>query len=374
MKHLFVVCAAACGLLLAGETLAAQSLNVTQTANVNKQNITARKNESRQEIVIPNVNGYQVLKCDFHIHTVFSDGSVWPDFRVQEAWRDGMDAIAMTDHIEYLPYKKYFNADFNTSYEIAKPVADRYGLILIRGTEITRKQGEIGHFNALFIKDANTIPADDPEQAIRNALAQDAFILFNHPGWAVDTCKITPFQQKMMDQKMIHGIEVFNHLEFYPRAISWCTDLGYPMFANSDEHGIISEDFEMYGPAAAFLRHRPITLVLASACTQEAIREALFAKRTIAYSDNTFAGEAQLLADLFQACVSKTLVSKGEKTSVYNLTNHSSLRFDVRVGKGGKLTLGPQSTIRITLANDKENTLTLLNMWSREDQQVKVVW
>ena len=27
----------------------------------------------RQNLTIPDVNGYQVLKCDFHMHTVFTD-------------------------------------------------------------------------------------------------------------------------------------------------------------------------------------------------------------------------------------------------------------------------------------------------------------
>ncbi|HOI80411.1 MAG TPA: PHP domain-containing protein, partial [Petrimonas sp.] len=52
----------------------------------------------RSNIVIPDVNGFKVLKCDFHMHTVFSDGDVWPTVRVQEAWREGLDAIAITDH------------------------------------------------------------------------------------------------------------------------------------------------------------------------------------------------------------------------------------------------------------------------------------
>ena len=37
------------------------------------------------KIVIPNVDGYLTLKGDFHIHTVFSDGKVWPETRVREA-------------------------------------------------------------------------------------------------------------------------------------------------------------------------------------------------------------------------------------------------------------------------------------------------
>ena len=51
-------------------------------------------------IEFPNIPGYLTLKCDLHMHTVFSDGSVWPDIRVEEAVKDGLDAIATTEHFE----------------------------------------------------------------------------------------------------------------------------------------------------------------------------------------------------------------------------------------------------------------------------------
>ena len=51
--------------------------------------------QTRHEIDIPDLKGYQTLKCDFHIHTVFSDGLVWPTVRVDEAYREGLDAIAV---------------------------------------------------------------------------------------------------------------------------------------------------------------------------------------------------------------------------------------------------------------------------------------
>ncbi|MBQ9723448.1 MAG: hypothetical protein IJV84_08005 [Bacteroidales bacterium] len=54
----------------------------------------------RQEMILPQVNGYNVYKADLHTHTLFSDGSVMPEFRVQEAWEDGLDILAITDHIE----------------------------------------------------------------------------------------------------------------------------------------------------------------------------------------------------------------------------------------------------------------------------------
>ncbi|MHC4330495.1 MAG: hypothetical protein ACYSWW_20505 [Planctomycetota bacterium] len=36
------------------------------------------------KINFPDILGYKTLKCDFHMHTVFSDGQVWPTTRVDE--------------------------------------------------------------------------------------------------------------------------------------------------------------------------------------------------------------------------------------------------------------------------------------------------
>ena len=77
----------------------------------------------RNNIRIPNILGYQTLKCDFHIHTVFSDGNVWPTIRPEEAWREGLDAIAITDHIEYTPHEADIPVAHNRSFEVTKPAA-----------------------------------------------------------------------------------------------------------------------------------------------------------------------------------------------------------------------------------------------------------
>lgn len=45
--------------------------------------------QRRNEIQVPDLDGYTTLKCDFHMHSVFSDGLVWPTVRVDEAY--GMD-------------------------------------------------------------------------------------------------------------------------------------------------------------------------------------------------------------------------------------------------------------------------------------------
>ena len=70
--------------------------------NVNKINFPRYAENTRMEMRIPNqINGFITLKGDLHTHTYFSDGSVSPDMRVDEAWKTGLDVLAITDHIEY---------------------------------------------------------------------------------------------------------------------------------------------------------------------------------------------------------------------------------------------------------------------------------
>src|SRR5512133_890951 len=93
----------------------------------------------RRTINLPDLPGYITLKCDFHMHTVFSDGDIWPTVRIDEALRDGLDAIAITDHIEYTPKKNYIPADLNAAWKSCEEYARENNLILVHGTEITRK-------------------------------------------------------------------------------------------------------------------------------------------------------------------------------------------------------------------------------------------
>ena len=112
--HRRIMIAALCVLGMYGNGNAQiRNEEVYEFPNLNEQNY-------RYHINIPDIDGYKTLKCDFHVHTVFSDGKVWPDQRVNEAWNEGLDVIAITDHIEYRPNKEIVKGDFNTSYEIAK--------------------------------------------------------------------------------------------------------------------------------------------------------------------------------------------------------------------------------------------------------------
>ena len=57
--------------------------------------VTSQQHEhqSSRPLSFPDIPGYKSLKTDLHIHTVFSDGYVWPNIRVMEALRDNLDAI-----------------------------------------------------------------------------------------------------------------------------------------------------------------------------------------------------------------------------------------------------------------------------------------
>ncbi len=163
-------------------------------------------------ITIPDLPGFVTLKCDFHMHTVFSDGHVWPTFRVNEAVRDGLDAISLTEHIDYEGFPEVVDRDYNKSYEIAKEAADKKGLIVIRGAEISPRVPPY-HNNALFLTDANIIPSEYMKDGKKKFVMKDsithdelmgpflevqrqgAFVSYNHPGYAWWTKRILQFSR-----------------------------------------------------------------------------------------------------------------------------------------------------------------------------------
>ncbi len=181
-----------------------------------------------REVTFPDIPGYQTLSTDLHTHTVFSDGSVWPDIRVQEALKDNLDAVAMTDHLEYQPHKEDIpHPDRNRSYEIASKQAEDEDLIIIKGSEITRSMPP-GHSNAVFIEDANKILTDDATEAFREAKNQGAFIFWNHPFWLSQAADGIPplsdMHKELIADDMLHGIEVVNMSRYSKEALQIALD------------------------------------------------------------------------------------------------------------------------------------------------------
>ena len=341
----------------------------------------------RTEIYIPQVCGYNVYKSDLHTHSVYSDGQVTPKYRVREAWLDGLDLIAVTEHIEYRPneeifydyLKKYARkgsgplekeleesmsmVDLNYAVKESQEEAARYGILIIPGTEITRSGSEVGHFNALFTIDNNLIYDKDPVQAIRNAKAQGALVMHNHPGWLRQSIAMTETEVKAYGEGLIDGIEVMNSNEFYPGVIDRVREGKMFIAANTDIHASTAVEYNVYGET------RPMTLILAKDRSLDSIREALEAGRTIAYGFGHLCGSEELLLDLFKASVTIGPVD-GKKVS---LTNMTSIPYIVKKVNSNPVRIPPFSTYNTTIPENAETlSLTVLNLWIGADTHLKL--
>jgi len=251
--------------------------------------------QERKEIEIPNIPGYITLKCDFHIHTVSSDGDVKPTIRVQEAWEEGLDAIAITDQIEYRPHSQDVSFDHNLAYEIAKPLAGQLGIILIRGGEIAREMPP-GYLNAIFVKNVNLLERESWFEACEEAKDQGAFIFWDHPGWKEQQPEHTlwwPAHTRLLEAGLLDGIEIITRHDYYPEALHWAEEKGLTILANSDAQATTATTFNLTKS------HRPMTLVFAVERTPQSVKEALLNKRTAAYYEDKIYGDRSFLAPLF---------------------------------------------------------------------------
>ncbi len=297
---------------------------------------------ANRNIRFPDIPGYLTLKADFHQHTVFSDGRVWPNVRVEECVRCGLDAMAVTDHLEWQPHGNDLpHPDRNRGFELAQlaaslpagmsegdywiveqyrrgrsdlvkaqdtlqarpPGAEREApsqtIIVVAGVEITRNQ-PLGHVNALFVTDANRLLEADPIAVLREASRQGAFLFWNHP-WAVGrsdktgVARLSETHSKLFDEGLIQGIEVVNGDVYSPEAFQIALDRGLTLFVNRDVHGLIDWD---YPPAS---QHRPITLLFARAKTAAALREAMIERRTIVWYKNTLIGRQEWIEPTIRA-------------------------------------------------------------------------
>ena len=350
----------------------------------------------RVEIILPQVNGYNVYKADLHLHTVYSDGDVTPEYRVREAWYDGLDVVASTEHVEYRRHEgkmisflknyvpdgtKAFNhsiinaaadergiqSDLNHSVRLYQETAKGFGITVIPGAEITRDPKTIGHYNALFTKDNNTIYDADPAQSMRNARAQGAIIMQNHPGWRRTDLSMLEFETKVYSEGLIDGIETMNGGEFYPKAIERALKHGYFMSANTDAHNSTFETYRLNGV------YRNMTLILAKDQSLESLKEALLAHRTLAYAFGSLAGEEQLLKDFFNAAVSVKVLNVDKKgTKTVALTNTTSFPYLLNFG-GNPVILNPFCSYRTSVAKDAELKFTVDNMWCGAEAHPQIV-
>jgi hypothetical protein len=330
----------------------------------------------RKIVNLPDLPGYVTMKCDFHIHTVFSDGNVWPTARIDEALRDGLDAIAITDHLEYTPKKDFIPVDHNAAWKITETYAKERNLVLVHGAEITRKMPP-GHFNALFITDAELLVRDSVWDSFEAAIKQGAFLQWNHPGWKSQQPDGIPrmydIHRRLIKNGWLHGIEFYNDKEYYPLVFSFCKENNIAMMANSDVHAVISEAYNKDD-----VTNRPMTLVFSRERTHEALKDALFAGRTMVYFRDMLAGKEEYAKPFFYQAIS---VGKpyfqNDKTLYFEITNNSDIPFYLINGVAGapaSIAVAANSVTRVALSKKVTTPLVydVKNILTGENEVLKV--
>ena len=305
----------------------------------------------------PDLPPYRTLVCDLHMHTVFSDGQVWPTVRVDEAAREHLDAIALSDHIEYLPHKDDILKNFDRPYEIAAEPAKKKDILLIKGAEITRETPP-GHYNALFLNDINPLETPEFLDAIRNANEQKAFVFWNHHAWkGAERGRWEQVQTTMYENHWLHGMEVANGDDIYPDAIRWCLEKNLTMMGNSDIHSP-----SYFYPYAAG-HHRTVTLVFADDRSVDAIKGALFAGRTAAWVENQLIGRREYLEPLFNQCITVSTSQISEGAFIVKIGNAALIDMVLkREGGAGpqQITVPARSSASVFIKTDPDTPTPVL--------------
>ena len=336
----------------------------------------------RTEIILPQVKGFNCYKADFHVHTSYSDGAVTPAGRVNEAWYDGLDILAITDHLEShggvrkffkvtAPYNKNkkptryvvpgstkmpkngidpgLKVDFNAIHQeaVSANKSKGYNMLLVKGCEMARNKEKLGHYNAIFVDDLNAIYNFDLKEAFKNVKKQGGFVFHNHPG-NVEQYE-TDWHKSVYDEGLIDGIEVANGLRYYPPMVNRCVEKKLFMVGNTDTHDITDHRYSAVG------HFRTMTFVFAKDLTEKDVKEALTKRRTIVYSGGDLIGEEKLLDAFINASLDCHLVKKDKKgeSRTFAITNRTSLTYQLRRGRT-VYTLEPFRTITMSWGKDKK--------------------
>jgi 3',5'-nucleoside bisphosphate phosphatase len=205
------------------------------------------------------VPGYEpFLLCDFHVHTRWSDGRLSLREVVDLYGKTGrFDVIAITDHIlmkrdllgragrflslgrrEFSVTEPRFRMYLDEIAGEARRAAERYGLLVIPGAEITQnhlRSRKNSHIVALDIREY--ISADQPAEAILRAIrAQGALSIACHPHHRttrrveIGTCYLWDHRKRLAD--LVDVWEAANRDDLF----SVTSLKHYPYVANSDFH------------------------------------------------------------------------------------------------------------------------------------------
>lgn len=301
--------------------------------------------QRNNKMQLPDIPGYITLKADFHLHTVFSDGHVWPSFRVREAQRDGLDVISLTEHIDYEGFPELLDYNREEGFKIAQKRAEKTDVLVIRGVEISPRVPPY-HNNALFLTNVDKLPYDYMKDTQSTFVMKDnikrkelmapflevekqgGFVFYNHPSYnwwdKKDKELFTDIHQELLSKGILGGVEVVNSGRYNLIAHRMAEKYNLTLIGNSDAH------YEIEG---TYKTHRPMTLVFAKQKTESAIKDALLNRRTMVYFDDYLVGRKREAEPFFQQAITvttkKITTAKAPKLKV-SITNNSDIPFELK--------------------------------------------
>ena len=324
----------------------------------------SEEDNPERSIKFPDTENYKTLVSVLHTHSVFSDGHVWPNIRVTEALKDGVDVLAITEHLEYQPHLEDIpHEDRNKAFLEALGAAEGNEILVINGSEITREMPP-GHINAVFIKDANKLINIDQskekeaqeeiekrldqlqgrdrkainffalanmwpvEKAIEEANNQGAFVFWNHPFWGSQKkdgiAELTTMHKIFIEKGQLHGIEVVNGDLYSEEAFKIAIDNNLTLIGTSDVHNLIDWDYSPHKGG-----HRPVTLIFSDSKDPNDVKEALMDRRTVIWFKNSLFGLKKNMDPLLKASLSIGSASYISDTDILGITlvNDSDVKF-----------------------------------------------
>ncbi len=203
--------------------------------------------------VLPAEDGLSWLPCDFHAHTLHSDGELGIAEMAARAVEEGLDVLAVTDHntVSHHPLLPRWSA--------------LYGVTLLPGQEVTTDRGHANAFGDVGHVDFRR-PPSTWATAVRN---RGGLLSINHP-LAADCAWHHPLNDRPPLAEIWHSSWTDRT---WTGPLAWWTawDLDTVPIGGSDFHR-----FDPHGPALG----RPVTWVAAESAEPPAILDALRAGRT----------------------------------------------------------------------------------------------
>ena len=301
---------------------------------------------ARRPAAFPKAGEYQVLLGDFHTHTCTDgcEGNHTPEGKAREAWADGLDVLAITDHYTV------------NAYPAARPEAERLELLLIPGEEIPVEDSAfVGH--VISLGPARAMKGPSLNGLLRAIRSADGLTILAHPYYEKgdERCAaaVAALAAGLFDgvelhsastcRSHAHGATTLAGATYFERAWEWHKQYGLTLFACSDSHY-----YTAWEPSA----ERARTIIFAAEKTWPAVRDALRQGRTLAWFDGAVWGDRQWLDALWETSVEwpstcALLVRENRRLTEMSVTNKSQFPFEVQIACPDGAARAASHTIRL---------------------------